>query len=135
MWFWGKQILMFINQIMRHVTSLVSHPKQISFLITVSFAQKYWQMSKLSDMKNERLTEIGLPETVKSFVWQNLSPNNEQISFNCRELRRKGHIYSTWFYSGPVFIKKCLADGESIKIHHLNQLPCLSGFQVCVSKR
>ena len=53
---------------MRHVISLVNHPKQISFSITVSFAQKYWQMSKLSDMKNERLTEIGLPETVKSFV-------------------------------------------------------------------
>ena len=59
---------MFINQIMRHVIALINHAKQISFSLTVSFAQKYWQMSKLSDMKNERLTEIGLPETIKLFV-------------------------------------------------------------------
>ena len=63
-------------------------------------------------MEKEKLTEIGLPETVKLFVRPNLSPYNEEISFNCRELTRKGHIYRTWFYSGSVFT-------------NLNQLPRL----------
>ena len=76
-------------------------------------------------MKKERLTEIGLPETVKLFVRPNLSPYNEEISFNCREIRRKRHIYSTWFYSRSVFIKKCRTDEESIEIRHLNQLTSL----------
>ena len=40
-------------------------------------------------MKNERLTEIGLPETVKLFVRQNLIPYNEKISFNCRNSGEK----------------------------------------------
>ena len=73
-------------------------------------------------MKKEK---NGLPETVKLFVRSNLSPYDEEISFNCRELRRKGHTYSTWFYFRPVFIKKCKTDDESIEIHHLNQLPRL----------
>ena len=41
-------------------------------------------------MKRERLAEIGLPETVILFV----RPHNEEISFNCRELSRRGHICS-----------------------------------------
>ena len=41
-------------------------------------------------MKRERLAEIGLPETVILFA----RPHNEEISFNCRELSRKGHICS-----------------------------------------
>ena len=45
--------------------------------------------SELSDMKKEKLTEIGLHETVKLFVPPNLSPYNEEIRFNCRKLRRK----------------------------------------------
>ena len=40
-------------------------------------------------MKKERLTEIGLPETVNLFVQPNLSPYNEEISFNCRQIRKK----------------------------------------------
>ena len=50
-------------------------------------------------MKKENLTETGLPKTVKLFVRLNLSPYNEEISFNCMELRRKAHIYVTWLYS------------------------------------
>ena len=72
-------------------------------------------------MKRERLAEIGLPETVKLFV----RPHNEEISFNCRELSRKGHICSIWFNPGSVFIKKCQTDEESIEIRDLNQLPLL----------
>ena len=75
--------------------------------------------SELSGMKKEILTAIGLSETVELIVWPNLSPHDEDISHNCRELRGKRHIYSVWFYSGSVFIKK------SIKIHHLKQLALL----------
>ena len=74
-------------------------------------------------MKKENLTETGLPKTVKLFVRLNLSPYNEKISFNCKELRRKGYIYITWLYSGSVFIKTCRTDEEATEIHHLNQLP------------
>ena len=82
--------------------------------------------SELSGMKKEILTEIGLSETVELIVWPNLSPHDEDISHNCRELRRKGHIYSVWFYSGSVFIKKYwTGEEESIKIHHLKQLAWL----------
>ena len=76
-------------------------------------------------MKKEKLTETGLLETVKLFVRPNLSPYTEEISFNCRELRRKGHIYITWFYSGSVVTKKCRTNEDSIEIRHLNQLPHL----------
>ena len=77
-------------------------------------------------MKKERLTEIGLLKKLNcSFNQINLSPYNEEISFNCRELRRKGHIYNFWFYPGSVFIKKCRTDEESIEIRHFNQLPPL----------
>ena len=68
------------------------------------------KISELRGMKKEKLTEIGLPETVKLFVQPNLNPYNEEISFNCRELRTKGHICSTWFYSGSVFIIKSRTD-------------------------
>ena len=66
--------------------------------------------SEVHDMKKEKLTEIGLLETVKLFVRPNVSPYNKEISFNCGELRRKGNIYSTWFDFGSVFIKKCRTD-------------------------
>ena len=46
----------------------------------------------ISTLKFVKLTKSGLPETVKLFVRSNLIPYNEEISFNCRELRRKGHI-------------------------------------------
>ena len=61
---------------------------------------------ELRDIKKEKLTEIGLAKTVTLFVRPTLSQYNEEISFDCRELRRKGHIYSTWFYSRSVFIEK-----------------------------
>ena len=76
-------------------------------------------------MKKKKLTEIGLPETVKLCVRPNRSSYNEVIGFKCRELRRKGHMFNSWFYSGSVFITKCQTDEESIKIHYLNQLPRL----------
>ena len=41
-------------------------------------------------MKKERLREIGFSETVNLFVQPNLSPYNEEISFNCRQIRKKG---------------------------------------------
>ena len=71
-------------------------------------------------MKKEKLTETGLLETVKLFVRPNLSLYTEEISFNCRELRRKGHIYITWFYSGSVVTKKCRTNEDSIEIHQIN---------------
>ena len=106
----------FMNLMSRHVIALVNHPKQLSNLLTENFIPKYWQKS----MKKERLTNIGLSETLKLFFQSNLSPYNDEISFNCRELRGKGHIYITWFYSASVFIKKSQNNEESIRIRHLN---------------
>ena len=53
------------------------------------FSKKLAKKFELSDMKKKRLTEIGLPETVNLFVQPNLSPYNEEISFNCRQIRKK----------------------------------------------
>ena len=58
-----------MNLILRHAIALVNHAKQLSISLTESFDQKYWQKkSELSDLKQERLAEIGLPETVKLLV-------------------------------------------------------------------
>ena len=81
--------------------------------------------SEISDIENKKLTEIRLLEIAKLFVRLNLSPYIQEISFNYKELRRKGYIYSIWFYSGSVFVKKCRTDEECIEIHPLNQLPRL----------
>ena len=118
----------------RHAIALGNHSKQLFVLSTESCAQKYWQKN-LRDMKKKKLTKIGLPETVKLFVRPNLSPYNEEISFSSRELRRKGYIYGTWFYSESVFIKNCRIDEESFEIDHFKSATqSLSGFQVSVSR-
>ena len=67
----------------------------ILFVSRTFFSKILEKKSKLSEIKKETLTEIGLLETVKLFIRPNLSPYNEEISFNCRELRRKGQICST----------------------------------------
>ena len=43
-------------------------------------------------LKKERLIEIGLLDIVKLFARPSLSLYNEEISFNCRELRRKHYF-------------------------------------------
>ena len=39
----GKIDIKFMSQILRHVSAFANHQKQLSVLLTVSFAQKYWQ--------------------------------------------------------------------------------------------
>ena len=99
-----------MNPISRYAISFVNHPKQL--YVPLTEVKILGKKSELSDMKKERLTKIGLPETVKLFVRSNLSPHDEETCFNCRELRRKGHIHNIWFYSGSVLsvlIKKYLS--------------------------
>ena len=67
----------------------------ILFVNRTFFTRILEKKSKLSEIKKETLTDFWLLETVKLFIRPNLSPYNKEISFNCRELRRKGHICST----------------------------------------
>ena len=59
--------------------------------------RKFWskilaKKSELSDLKQERLAEIGLPETVKLLVWLNLSPRPvnkwHAIALTCAHTRQ-----------------------------------------------
>ena len=73
---------------------------------------------KLNDIDKRKL---GLSNNI--FISENLSPQNNKISYHCRRLKRSGQIEKTYTRDGIINItSQNIKDGKPVKIYHLATL-------------
>ena len=58
------------------------------------------QLEKIDQRKHQFVSGT------KIFITENLTAKNEHLAFNCRQLKKRNHIFCTFTKNGTVYIKK-----------------------------
>ena len=76
--------------------------KQLSALWTENIVEKSWKTKK---MASNDLSKYNFPVNTKIFADENLTFKNETLAIYQRNLKRGGHVFSSYTRNGVVFIK------------------------------
>ena len=74
-------------------------------------------------MKDIDRTSIGLDKSGSIFINENLTPTNNKVLFQCRELKRNGRINKTHLTDGIVqIVSKDILEMQKRLVMHMNTL-------------
>ena len=78
------------------------------------------------NLKDKSSDLLQLRFSGKLFISENMSHENHQLAYRCRQLKTAGKIHSTWFFNNSVNLK--MTDNGSIyKISHIVDIENILG--------